>query len=118
MAFAALSGGVTDIYAVDVESGALTNITKDATADYAPTFSPDGRTIVYTARMSGNDKLFRVDLARGTKKQLTFGSHDDTAAKFYDDHTIVFASTAVDPKVTSRPKWRETATSRTCGRST
>ena len=79
--------------------GDVTNLTKDTIADYAPTFSPDGKTIVYTARVSGNDKLFQLDLATGTKKQLTFGTHDDTGAKFYDDHTIVFTSTATDPTV-------------------
>ncbi|MEO8484116.1 MAG: hypothetical protein ABI634_18030 [Acidobacteriota bacterium] len=99
VAFAAIQGGVTDIYAVDLESGAIRNLTKDATADYAPTFSPDGRTLVYTARVGGSDKLFQMDLATGTKTQITFGSHDDTAAKYYDDHTLVFTSTATDPSV-------------------
>ena len=28
---------------------------------------------------------------------MTFGTHDDTAARFVDAETIVFASTAVDP---------------------
>ncbi|MEO8070121.1 MAG: hypothetical protein ABI652_01870, partial [Acidobacteriota bacterium] len=100
VAFAALSAGLTDIYTIDIDTGALVNITKDATADYAPAFAPDGKSIVYTARVSGNDKLFRITLATGEKKQLTFGSHDDTAAQFYDDHTIVFTSTAVDPAQT------------------
>jgi hypothetical protein len=97
VAFAAIAGGVADIYTINVETGALVNLTKDATADYAPTYSPDGRTIVYTARTGGNDKLFSIVPATGQRKQLTFGSHDDTAAKFYDDRTIVFTSTAVDP---------------------
>ncbi len=98
VAFAALAGGIADIYTVDLASGRLTNVTKDDLADYAPTYSPDGRTIVLTARVSGNDKLFRLDLASGQKTQLTFGSHDDTAARFYDAQTIVFTSTATDPR--------------------
>ena len=86
-----------------------TNLTKDPFADYAPTYSPDGKSIVYTARISGNDKLFQVDLATGAKKQLTFGTHDDTAAKFYDDHTLVFTSTAIDPeRRRCRRRWRAT----------
>ena len=55
------------------------------------------RRIVYLARVSGNDKLFRIDLASGTKTQLTFGTHDDGGAQFFDDDTIVFPSTALDP---------------------
>jgi hypothetical protein len=104
VAFAAIAGGFTDIYTVDVATGALENVTKDPTADYAPTFSPDGRSIVYTARAGGNDKLFRLDLTTGQRRQLTFGAHDDTGAKFFDDHTIVFTSTAVDPGVDITPE--------------
>jgi len=99
VAFAALKDGISDIYTVDIQNGDLVNVTKDNVADYSPTFSPDGATIVYTARVGGNDKLFSLDVASGAKKQLTFGAHEDTAAKFYDDHTVVFTSTAVDPAV-------------------
>ena len=65
--------------------------------DYAPTYAPDGKSIIYLARVSGNDKLFRLDLATGKKTQLTFGTHDDGGAQFIDADTIVFPSTAVDP---------------------
>ena len=48
---------------------------------------------------------------------MTFGGHDDTAAKFYDDHTIVFTSTADrSQRRRSRPRSLRTATSRTSGR--
>ncbi len=97
VAFAAISGGATDIYTVDLSSGALRNVTADATADYSPAFAPDGQSIVYTARIGGNDKLFRVNLATNAREQLTFGAHDDTAAKFVDSRTLVFTSTAIDP---------------------
>ena len=58
---------------------------------------PTASRIVYIARVSGNDKLFSLDLATGTKKQLTFGTHDDSGAQFVDDDTLVFTSTATDP---------------------
>jgi hypothetical protein len=97
VAFSALHTAVGDIYIVDLNTGAITNVTKDDFADYAPAFSPDGRTLVYTARISGSDKLFSLDLASGTKKQLTFGTHDDTGAHFMNATTVLFTSTAVDP---------------------
>jgi len=102
--FSGLQGAVGDLFTVDVESGQVTNITKDTLADYAPTFSPDNRSIIYTVHLSGNDKLFQLDLASGQKKQITFGTHDDTGAKYMDDHTIVFTSTATDPNVTITPE--------------
>jgi hypothetical protein len=97
VAFSALREGVGDIFVVDVESSEITNLTKDAFADYGPTYSPDGTYIVYVARVSGNEKLFRIDVDSGKKTQLTFGTHDDSAAQFLDADTLVFSSTATDP---------------------
>ncbi len=53
--------------------------------------------MVYMARVSGNNKLFRLDLDSGKKTQLTFGTHDEAAASFIDAKTLAFASTAIDP---------------------
>jgi len=97
IAFAGLRNAVGDIYVIDVKSGDIKNVTNDSFGDYGPTWAPDGKSIVYLARVSGNDKLFRVDLATGKKTQLTFGTHDDGAAQFIDADTLVFPSTAVDP---------------------
>ena len=93
----ALQDAVGDIFMVDLDTDDIINLTNDEFADSAPTFSPDGTFIVYLARVSGNDKLFRLDLNTLEKTQLTFGTHDDAVAKFIDDQTIVFASTAMDP---------------------
>jgi hypothetical protein len=97
IAFSALQNGIGDIFTVDLETGAVTNVTNDTFADYAPAFSPDGRSLVYSARVSGNDKLFRVNVPGGEKLQITFGAHDDVGARFLDANTLVFTSTATDP---------------------
>ena len=73
-----------------------------SSATTAPSYSPDGKFIVYTARVSGNEKLFRLDLDTKKKTQLTFGTHDETGAQFIDDHTLVFSSTATDPDGAAR----------------
>ena len=103
IAFSALQDAVGDIYTVDLETKELKNLTNDAFFDYAPVYSPDGKYIVYLARVSGNEKLFKLDLATGKKTQVTFGTHDDAAARFLNDSTIVFASTALDPAVSVDP---------------
>ena len=82
---------------LDLETRELTNLTEDEFADYAPTFSPDGSYLVYLARVSGNDKLFKLDLETRAKTQLTFGTFSEAAAQFLDDRTLVFSSTATDP---------------------
>src|SRR5204863_8121020 len=104
IAFAALRGAVEDIYTIDLESKQVVNLTSDEFADYAPSYSPDGKYLIYNARVSGNQKLFRFDLDTKKKTQITFGTVDETAAQFIDDHTIVFPSTATDPAVPLEPE--------------
>ena len=72
-------------------------------ADHAPVYSPDGKFIVYMARVSGSQKLFRLDLDTAKKTQLTFGTQDEAAAKFLDIDTLIFSSTATDPATPLTP---------------
>ncbi len=104
VAFSAMQGGVTDIFVLDLESRSITNITKDGLADYAPTWTSDGSAIITLTRVSGNEKLFRVEVADGKRTQLTFGTHDEGGAQFIDDRTLVFSSTAVDPNQAVDPE--------------
>ena len=97
IAFSAARGIVNDIYTINLDTKEVVNLTKDDLADYAPTWSPDGRSIVFLKRVSGNEKLFRLDLASGASTQLTFGTHDEGGAQFLDADTLVFTSTATDP---------------------
>ncbi len=102
--FSGLRNAIGDLFMLDLDSGKIENLTNDAFADYGPTFSPDGKYLVYMSRISGNEKLFRLDLDTKKKTQLTFGTHDDAQAKFVDDHTLVFPSTAVNPTVPIEPE--------------
>ena len=104
IAFSALQNGIGDIWTIDLESKKLTNLTSDPFADSGPTYSADGKVLIYNARVSGNQKLFRLDLDTKKKTQLTFGTQDETAAQFIDDHTLVFSSTATDPAVPLEPE--------------
>jgi hypothetical protein len=97
VAFSGLSNAVGDIFIVNLASGEVRNLTNDPFGDYAPTYAPDGKSLIYLSRVSGNDKLFRWDFAANKKTQITFGTHDDGGAKFIDPDTIVFPSTATDP---------------------
>ena len=105
VAFAALRGGVGDIFTLDLETK------RDRQPDERrlrrlrrQRFSRDGKFLIYNARVSGNQKLFRLDLDTKKKTQITFGTVDETAAQFIDDHTIVFSSTATDPAVPLDPE--------------
>jgi hypothetical protein len=97
IAFSGMRGSVADIFTVEIDSKTVVNLTSDAFAQYSPTWAPDGRSIVYLTRVSGNEKLFRMDANGGNKVQLTFGTHDEGGAQFLDPNTLVFSSTAVNP---------------------
>ena len=104
VAVSALRGGIGDIYTVNLETSEVTNLTTDDFFDYAPVFSLDGKYLVYVARISGNHKLFRLDLDTRLKTQLTFGTHDEAGAHFLDEKTLIFSSTATDPSVPIEPE--------------
>jgi hypothetical protein len=97
IAFAGMRDSEADIFTVNLETKEIVNLTKDKFANYAPTWAPDGRSIVYLVRVSGNEKLFRMDANGANPVQLTFGTHDDGGAQFLDANTLLFASTAVNP---------------------
>jgi hypothetical protein len=97
VAFAAARDLVNDIFTINLDTNEIVNLTKDEFADYSPTWAPDGKSLVYLKRVSGNEKLFRLDLATGRSAQLTFGTHDEGGAQFLDANTLIFTSTATDP---------------------
>src|SRR6185295_18899215 len=49
IAFSALAGGFTDLYAVTLSTGKLHRLTSDAFADLQPAWSHDGRSIAFVS---------------------------------------------------------------------
>src|SRR6185503_14154629 len=47
IAFSAQAGGVTDLFVYDVTAGTLRRLTNDSFADLQPSWSPDGRQLVF-----------------------------------------------------------------------
>lgn len=94
IAFRAFAGGQADIYLLDVDSGAITNLTNDEAYDADPVFTPDGKALVFTSQSGENSKLFRLELADPSKRmQLTFGPGNDEGTSFSaDGKRVYFAS--------------------------
>jgi hypothetical protein len=97
IAFSGMRESGSDIFTINLDTKEVINLTKDPFANYAPTWAPDGRSLVYLVRVSGNEKVFRMNADGSNKTQLTFGTHDESGAQFMDANTLVFASTAVNP---------------------
>ncbi|MEQ1868783.1 MAG: hypothetical protein ABL961_02050 [Vicinamibacterales bacterium] len=104
VAMSAMRGGIRDIFSIDLETREVVNLTVDDFFDYGPTYAPDGKFLIYKARVSGNQKLFKLELDSKKKTQVTFGTNDETSAQFYDDHTLVFSSTATNPSISLDPE--------------
>lgn len=104
IAFSGMRNSEADIFTINLDTKEIVNLTKDEFAEYAPTWSPDGKSIVYLTRVSGNEKLFRMDANGANKTQITFGTHDDGGAQFIDANTLIFASTATNPAEPIEPE--------------
>jgi WD40 repeat protein/surface antigen Omp85-like protein len=95
-----LKEGVSDVFLLDLQTGAVKNLTDDAFADSNPQISPDGKLVVYSRRISGHDKLYLFPLDDPAKRtQITFGTYDDTAAAFSPDGNRLFYSSTEDDDI-------------------
>jgi hypothetical protein len=98
--FAALKEGISDIWKLDMETGAVTNLTKDDYADNNPQVSPDGKLVVYERRISGHTKIYAFPLDDPSRKtQLTFGPFDDAAPAFSTDGKKIYYASDEDDDI-------------------
>ena len=56
-----------------------------------------------STRVSGNEKLFRINADGSDQQQITFGTHDEGGAQFWDADTLVFAVNGGEPGRAHRP---------------
>lgn len=61
-------GRFKEIYAMSIDGGDLRAVTRDGSIALAPSWSPDGRSLLFTSFASGNPSLFVADL--GGNKRL------------------------------------------------
>ncbi len=91
-------GGQFDIFILDLETRAVTQVTNDEIYDGAPVFSPDGKSLVFVSVVGeGYGKLFRTDLGGagqtgqpGQRFQLTTGDSNDNDPIYSPDGQRVY----------------------------
>ncbi|KUF09822.1 Tol-Pal system beta propeller repeat protein TolB [Pseudoponticoccus marisrubri] len=66
-------GSNTDIYAMDVASGATRRLTSTPAIETAPSFSPDGSQIVFESDRSGTQQLYIMPAMGGEARRISFG---------------------------------------------
>jgi hypothetical protein len=96
IAFEANQGGVVDIFAYNLKTGEMRNLTQDEFYDGNPSWSPDGTQVLYNRRIGPYEKIFMVDARDPSRKvQLTFGDSSDLQPSFSRDaKTVHYTSDA------------------------
>jgi Tol biopolymer transport system component len=94
IAFQGWQGGNFDIFEIELETRAITNITNDEVYDAAPVYSPDGRSIVLSSVVGGYSKLFRIDLDNPTERiplrEGVRSKSNETDATFSPDGSHIY----------------------------
>jgi Tol biopolymer transport system component len=97
IAFHATSDTNTDIYVLDIGSGAVTRLTDHPNADWQPAWSPRGDAIAFTSRRDGTDEIYTMSLDGGSVRNLTrLACCSYEAAWSPDGNTIAFKSARHD----------------------
>ncbi|MFP7571912.1 Tol-Pal system beta propeller repeat protein TolB [Marivita sp. S2033] len=66
-------GSNTDIFAMDVASGATRQLTNAPSIETAPSYSPDGSQIVFESDRSGTQQLYVMPAGGGEARRISFG---------------------------------------------
>ena len=87
-----------DLYLVSSEGGEARQLTSLQSYDYAPVWSPDGKTIAFASDRYGNFDIFVVPAAGGTPQRVTTHSAKETPWTFTPDgKNILFTARIQDP---------------------
>lgn len=91
--YTAFENGIHDIFKLNLDNGNVLNLTSNDLFEKAPSVSHDGKSIAYTIRIDGYDKLFLSPIDNLKKRtQLTFGKGNTITPAFsLDDKEIFFS---------------------------
>lgn len=99
-----------DIFIVPSGGGSAYQLTSGESYDTKPVWSPDSRTIVFASDREGSQDIFKVPASGGTPVRLTTFSGAELPLAFLDGNTIIFQTSDLTSKQTSRHPTRLTRT--------
>ena len=87
-----------DLYIVGSEGGEAKKLTSHQAYDYAPVWSPDGKTIAFASDRFGNFDIYTISVKGGVPVRLTTNSAKETPWTFTPDgKSILFTARIQDP---------------------
>ena len=82
-----------DLWVVPKEGGRASRLSSPPGVESYPKFSPDGKTIAFSANYDGNRDVYLVPSLGGTATRLTYHGMSDRVVEWYPDgKSILFAS--------------------------
>ncbi len=87
-----------DLYIVGSDGGEARKLTSHQAYDYAPVWSPDGKTIAFASDRFGNFDIYTMSYKGGVPERLTTNSAKETPWTFTPDgKSILFTARIQDP---------------------
>ncbi|RYY36340.1 MAG: tolB protein precursor, partial [Sphingobacteriaceae bacterium] len=100
IAFQGLSEGQGDLYSYNFDTKKVTQLTNDKFSDYQPSYSPDGKKIIFSSDRTTYDRtlsqditfnLAELDIASGTVKDITvFNGSNNLNPQYSGDGRYVY----------------------------
>lgn len=97
LAFTANWDGDWEIYTMDLNGEAITQLTHNEQMDFAPAFSANGRSLIYASRVDGSFQIHRVDTNGGAP--TTIIAEPGTSLMYAEETTdagIIFSANLAD----------------------
>jgi len=91
-----------DIYSVSSNGGQARVLTTHQDHDFMPTWSADGKTIVFASNRHGNYDLFSMPAEGGKATRLTFHSASDYPCSIDQNGTVFFNSSRLDSELNAQ----------------
>lgn len=81
-----------DIWVADLNGQNVRRLTSDDGIESNPQFSPDGKTIAFSAQYDGNIDVFCMPVEGGVPKRLTWHPGEDVVRSFTPDGSAILFS--------------------------
>jgi len=80
LAYTLMIGGGIDIYIYNLQNNTISKLTENAWRNENPTWSPDGRHIIFASNRSGSYQLYTIDYDGANLRQLTYSGENKMPA--------------------------------------